>query len=116
MHQTYERHIRSGAKGSRTLDLCIANAALSQLSYRPKSANIDFKSSCRKCLAKRESSTHRGLPPAASRLAGMIISFGEKGPNFFDEVARVGELAINTGKANKGHFVQIAQMFHDEFA
>jgi hypothetical protein len=25
----------SGAEGSRTLDLCIANAALSQLSYRP---------------------------------------------------------------------------------
>jgi hypothetical protein len=28
----------SGAKGIRTLDLCIANAALSQLSYRP---NVD---------------------------------------------------------------------------
>ncbi len=27
----------SGAEGSRTLDLCIANAALSQLSYRPDS-------------------------------------------------------------------------------
>ncbi len=26
----------SGAEGSRTLDLCIANAALSQLSYRPE--------------------------------------------------------------------------------
>src|SRR5258707_9585678 len=26
----------SGAEGSRTLDLCIANASLSQLSYRPK--------------------------------------------------------------------------------
>jgi hypothetical protein len=28
----------SGAEGSRTLDLCIANAALSQLSYRPRLA------------------------------------------------------------------------------
>lgn len=27
---------KSGAEGSRTLDLCIANAALSQLSYRPR--------------------------------------------------------------------------------
>ncbi len=27
---------KSGPEGSRTLDLCIANAALSQLSYRPK--------------------------------------------------------------------------------
>jgi hypothetical protein len=26
----------SGAEGDRTLNLCIANAALSQLSYRPK--------------------------------------------------------------------------------
>ena len=30
----------SGAEGSRTLDLCIANAALSQLSYRPESAGM----------------------------------------------------------------------------
>ena len=29
---------QSGAEGSRTLDLCIANAALSQLSYRPDQA------------------------------------------------------------------------------
>ena len=27
--------VSSGGEGSRTLDLCIANAALSQLSYRP---------------------------------------------------------------------------------
>ena len=27
--------MKSGAEGDRTLDLCIANAALSQLSYRP---------------------------------------------------------------------------------
>ena len=35
----------SGAEGSRTLDLCIANAALSQLSYRPfsrKTTILDF--------------------------------------------------------------------------
>ena len=32
----WARFNESGAKGSRTLDLCIANAALSQLSYRPK--------------------------------------------------------------------------------
>ena len=31
-----ERSESNGAEGSRTLDLCIANAALSQLSYRPK--------------------------------------------------------------------------------
>ena len=31
----HKRIQESGAKGSRTLDLCIANAALSQLSYRP---------------------------------------------------------------------------------
>jgi hypothetical protein len=30
----------SGAEGSRTLDLCIANAALSQLSYRPNEAVV----------------------------------------------------------------------------
>jgi hypothetical protein len=30
-----ERSESNGAEGSRTLDLCIANAALSQLSYRP---------------------------------------------------------------------------------
>src|SRR3989344_8351387 len=29
-----------GAEGDRTLDLCIANAALSQLSYRPKWATF----------------------------------------------------------------------------
>gem|GEM_PF-1532894 len=29
------RNLEGGAEGSRTLDLCIANAALSQLSYRP---------------------------------------------------------------------------------
>ena len=32
-----ERSESNGAEGSRTLDLCIANAALSQLSYRPGS-------------------------------------------------------------------------------
>ena len=28
--------VSGGPKGDRTLDLCIANAALSQLSYRPE--------------------------------------------------------------------------------
>jgi hypothetical protein len=32
---TFSGVILSGAEGSRTLDLCIANAALSQLSYDP---------------------------------------------------------------------------------
>ena len=32
---------KSGAEGCRTLDLCIANAALSQLSYRPKITIIE---------------------------------------------------------------------------
>ncbi len=35
-----QRAARSGAEGSRTLDLCIANAALSQLSYRPSCAAV----------------------------------------------------------------------------
>ncbi len=34
-----ERSESNGAEGSRTLDLCIANAALSQLSYRPDLAS-----------------------------------------------------------------------------
>ena len=34
-------HFRiGGAEGDRTLDLCIANAALSQLSYRPTGARF----------------------------------------------------------------------------
>jgi hypothetical protein len=32
-----------GAEGDRTLDLCIANAALSQLSYRPVDRNSSMK-------------------------------------------------------------------------
>ena len=32
--------LHNGAKGSRTPDLCIANAALSQLSYRPSGISI----------------------------------------------------------------------------
>ena len=36
---------RYGAEGSRTLDLCIANAALSQLSYRPELFSRDVVNS-----------------------------------------------------------------------
>ena len=38
VHRKSGRGFSSGAEGSRTLDLCIANAALSQLSYRPELA------------------------------------------------------------------------------
>ena len=48
----------SGAKGSRTLDLCIANAALSQLSYRPRLPQI---------LKAERATVHRPSAPAFAR-------------------------------------------------
>ena len=39
-----QRHAAGGPEGDRTLDLCVANAALSQLSYKPiKTKNIFAK-------------------------------------------------------------------------
>ena len=40
LNASSENELRSGAEGIRTLDLCIANAALSQLSYRPKESHV----------------------------------------------------------------------------
>ena len=36
-------YVKGGAEGSRTLDLCIANAALSQLSYGPSTLMSNIK-------------------------------------------------------------------------
>ena len=35
-----QRAVLCGAEGDRTLNLCIANAALSQLSYRPRGRGL----------------------------------------------------------------------------
>src|SRR5215212_6099343 len=60
---------KSGAEGSRTLDLCIANAALSQLSYRPRLTQI---------LEARQEAVHRiGDQPKRYRgVFGFSLSIG----------------------------------------
>lgn len=45
--------IRSGAEGDRTLNLSIANAALSQLSYRPYISYYSACSPIRKCRGRQ---------------------------------------------------------------
>ena len=51
----FVKGLKGGAEGDRTPDLCIANAALSQLSYRP---NRDAESSF--CAASVNQKTARG--------------------------------------------------------
>ncbi len=49
-----------GAEGDRTLDLCIANAALSQLSYRPTTRAGIVKT---RCPSSKQTGRRRRLPP-----------------------------------------------------
>ena len=98
----------SGAKEIRTPDLCIANAALSQLSYRPRSA---FDSSaCRLGCLQAE--------PASKSFASArcLFRLRKKWPQLVDKVARVGKLPIDAGEADKGYFVEILEMLHHQFA
>ncbi len=59
-------YLKGGAEGDRTPDLCIANAALSQLSYRP---NRDAESSF--CAVTVNRKTARA--PALSAVLGLAF-------------------------------------------
>ena len=57
--------LKGGAEGDRTPDLCIANAALSQLSYRP---NRDAESSFCAVSVNRKTARGVGLGTVSGRL------------------------------------------------
>ena len=46
----------------------------------------------------------------------MFFGVGQHRPQFLDEILHVFELAINAGEADIGHFIEVAQVLHQQFA